>query len=50
MCIRDRNTLAASDRAAAQEWLGKVDARDAALAASRKYAGDAMAALAQASK
>ncbi len=47
---RELNTLAASDRAAAQEWLGKVDARDAALAASRKYAGDAMAALAQASK
>ena len=47
---RELNTMAASDRAAAQEWLGKVDARDAALAASRKYAGDAMAALAQASK
>jgi hypothetical protein len=47
---RELNTLAASDRVAAQEWLGKVDARDAALAASRKYAGDAMAALAQASK
>jgi hypothetical protein len=47
---RELNTLAASDRAAAQEWLGKADARDAALAASRKYAGEAMAALAQASQ
>lgn len=47
---RELNALAAPDRAAAQEWLGKADARDAALAASRKYAGDAMAALAQASQ
>jgi hypothetical protein len=47
---RELNTLAAPDRVAAQEWLGKADARDAALAASRKYAGDAMAALAQASQ
>jgi hypothetical protein len=47
---RELNTLAAPDRAAAQEWLGKADARDAALAASRKYAGEAMAALAQASQ
>ncbi len=31
---RELNTLAASDRAAAQAWLGKADARDAALAAS----------------
>ena len=47
---RELNTLAPADRAAAQEWLGKADARDAALAASRKFAGDAMAALAQASQ
>jgi hypothetical protein len=47
---RELNTLAAPDRAAAQEWIGKADARDAALAASRKYAGDTMAALAQASQ
>jgi hypothetical protein len=40
--------LQPSDRAAAQAWLDKADARDAALAASRKYAADAMAALAQA--
>ena len=32
-------------RAAAQAWLDKVDARDAALAASRKFADGAMAAL-----
>lgn len=47
---RELNSLSAADRAAAQEWLGKADARDAALAASRKFAGDAMAALAQASQ
>jgi hypothetical protein len=41
-------TLEPADRAAAQAWLDKVDARDAALAASRKFAGSAMAALATA--
>jgi hypothetical protein len=45
---RELNTLQPSDRAAAQVWLDKADARDAALAASRKFAADAMAALAQA--
>ena len=46
-----RNELKAlepADRAPAQAWLDKVDARDAALAASRKFADGAMAALATA--
>ncbi|MBI5322622.1 hypothetical protein [Bradyrhizobium sp.] len=45
---RELNTLAPADRAAAQAWLEKADTRDAALAASRKFASDAMAALATA--
>jgi hypothetical protein len=45
---RELNTLSPADRAPAQAWLDKADARDAALAASRKFAADAMAALAQA--
>jgi hypothetical protein len=45
---RELNTLPPADRAAAQAWLDKADARDAALAASRNLAADAMAALAQA--
>jgi hypothetical protein len=44
---RELNTLPPADRAAAQGWLDKADARDAALAASRKFAADAMAALAK---
>lgn len=44
---RDLKTLAPEDRAAAQAWLDKADARDAALAASRQFAADAMAALAK---
>jgi hypothetical protein len=40
-------TLAPADRAAAQAWLDKADARDAALAASRQFASEAMAALAK---
>jgi hypothetical protein len=44
---RELNTLAPADRAAAQAWLNKSDARDAALAASRQFAADAMAALAK---
>jgi hypothetical protein len=44
---RELKTLAPADRAAAQVWLDKADARDAALAASRQFAADAMAALAQ---
>jgi hypothetical protein len=45
---RELNTLAPADRAAAQTWLDKADAREAALAASRQFATDAMAALAKA--
>jgi hypothetical protein len=44
---RELNTLAPGDRSAAQGWLDKVDTRDAALAASRQFADDAMAALAK---
>jgi hypothetical protein len=44
---RELHTLAPADRAAAQGWLDKADARDAALAASRQFAADAMAALAK---
>ena len=42
---RELKTLSPEDRAAAQVWLDKADARDAALAASRQFAVDAMAAL-----
>src|ERR1700737_3289852 len=44
---RELNTLAPADRAAAQGWIDKADARDAALAASRQFAADAMATLAK---
>ena len=44
---RELKTLAPADRAAAQAWLDKADARDAALAASRQFAANAMAALAK---
>ena len=44
---RELNTLASADRAAAQAWLDKCDARDAALATSRQFAAEAMAALAK---
>jgi hypothetical protein len=44
---RELNTLEPADRAAAQAWIDKADARDAALAASRKFAADAMATLAK---
>jgi len=44
---RELNTLAPADRSAAQVWLDKADARDAALAASRQFATEAMAALAK---
>jgi hypothetical protein len=40
---RELKTLPEADRAPAQTWLDKADARDAALAASRKFADDAMA-------
>ncbi len=44
---RELKTLTPADRAAAQGWLDKADARDTALAASRQFAADAMAALAK---
>jgi hypothetical protein len=44
---RELKTLPPADRTAAQAWLDKSDARDAALAASRQFAADAMAALAK---
>ena len=44
---RELNTLAPGDRAAAQAWLDKANERDAALATSRQFATDAMAALAK---
>ena len=44
---RELKTLAPADRTAAQAWLDKADARDAALAASRQFATDAMAVLAK---
>ncbi|OPZ00918.1 hypothetical protein A5906_22635 [Bradyrhizobium sacchari] len=44
---RELKTLPQADRAPAQAWLDKADARDAALAASRKFADDAMADLAK---
>jgi len=47
---RELNTLSSADRAPAQAWLDKADARDAALAASRQFAADAMTALAKPSE
>jgi hypothetical protein len=44
---RELKTLSPEDRAAAQDWLDRADARDAALAASRQFAADAMAVLAK---
>jgi len=44
---RELKTLAPADRAAAQGWIDKADARDAALAASRQFAVEAMTALAK---
>jgi hypothetical protein len=44
---RELKTLEPADRAAVQSWLERADARDAALAASRQFATDAMAALAK---
>jgi hypothetical protein len=44
---RELMTLAPADRADAQSWLDMADARDAALAASRQFAADAMAAFAK---
>jgi len=44
---RELSTLSAADRAPAQAWLDKADARDAALGASRQFATEAMTALAK---
>jgi hypothetical protein len=44
---RELNTLSPADRAVAQPWIEKADARDAALATSRQFADAAMAALAK---
>jgi hypothetical protein len=44
---RELDSLSPDDRAAAQAWLDKVKARDAALAASRQFAEQSMASLAQ---
>ena len=44
---RELNTLAPANRSAAQAWIAKADARDAALAASRQFTADAMTALAK---
>jgi hypothetical protein len=44
---RELKTLPPEERTAAQSWLDKADARDAALAAARQFATDAMAALAK---
>jgi hypothetical protein len=44
---RELKTLEPADRAAAQAWIDRADARDAALAASRQFAAEAMTALAQ---
>jgi len=44
---RELKLLAPADRAAVQSWLDRADARDAALAASRQFAADAMAAFAK---
>jgi hypothetical protein len=44
---RELKTLEPADRAAAQAWLERADARDVALAASRQFAADAMAVLAK---
>jgi hypothetical protein len=47
---RELNTLSSADRAPAQGWLAKADARDAALAASRQFAAAAMTVLAKPSQ
>ena len=44
---RELKTLPEADRAAAQSWIDKADAHDAALAVSQQFATDAMAALAK---
>jgi hypothetical protein len=47
---RELKTLSPEDRAPVQSWLDRADARDAALAASRQFASEAMAVLAKPSE
>jgi hypothetical protein len=47
---RELKTLSPEDRAPVQGWLDRADARDAALAASRQFATEAMAVLAKPSE
>jgi hypothetical protein len=47
---RELRTLPEAEQAPARAWLDKADARDAALAASRKFADDAMADITKASQ
>ncbi|MBR0852031.1 hypothetical protein JQ543_30140 [Bradyrhizobium diazoefficiens] len=47
---RELKALPEAERAPARAWLDKADARDAALAASRKFADDAMAGITKASQ
>lgn len=44
---KELNTLPSTDRTAAEPWIAKVDARDAALATARQFASEAMATLAK---
>ena len=44
---RDLASLSPADRAIVQPWIDRVDARDAAIAASQQFATDAMTALAK---
>jgi hypothetical protein len=44
---RELKSLAPDDRAPAQGWIDKADARDAALSASHQFAADALSALAR---
>jgi len=44
---RELNSLSPEDRAPAQAWIDKADARDAALSASHQFAANALAALAR---
>lgn len=44
---RELNALPAQDRAPAQAWIAKADAREAALAASRQFASETMTTLAK---
>ncbi|WP_315777338.1 MULTISPECIES: hypothetical protein [unclassified Bradyrhizobium] len=44
---RELKGLSPGDRAPANDWLARADARDAALSAARKFADDAMTALAK---